>query len=125
MTITYYHAHDIEKQVREVIFKLGMKQIQSGKILCLRSHGSKAKKSFARTYKLSKAQRTQLGAKSQYVVEVISENFDTLSKAAKIKTLIHELLHIPKTVRDSFNGHKQVSRAEVEKAYRQLRHHRT
>jgi predicted metallopeptidase len=121
MTVTYHHADDIEKQAREVISKLGMKHIQSGKILCLRSHGSKSKKSFARTYKLSEAQRTELGAKLQYVLEVISENFDPLSKAAKIKTLIHELLHIPKTARDNFNGHKQVSRAEVEKLYKHMR----
>ena len=121
MAVTYHNAGDIEKQVREIIFKLGMKHIQSGKILCLHSHGSKSKKSFARTYKLSEAQRTQLGVKSQYVIEVISENFGTLSKAAKIKTLIHELLHIPKKVRDSFNLHEQVSRAEVEKLYKQMR----
>ena len=121
MAVTYYNASDIEKQVREVIFKLGMKHIQSGKILCLRSHGSRSKKSFARTYKLSDAQRTQMGVKSQYVIEVISENFDALAKAAKIKTIIHELLHIPKKVRDNFKCHGQVSRAEVEKLYKQMR----
>jgi len=121
MAVTYHYANEVEKQVREVIFKLGMSHIHSGKILCLRSHGSRSKKSFARTYKLSEAQRTQLGVKSQYVIEVISENFDALSKAARIKTLIHELLHIPKKVRDGFNGHEQVSRAEVEKLYKQMR----
>lgn len=120
MAVIYHPADDIEKQVREVIFKLGLKHIQSRKLLCLRSHGSKSKKSFARTYKLSEIQRTELGAKLHYVIEVISENFDTLSKAAKTKTLIHELLHIPKTDGDGFNSHKQVSRAEVERLYKQM-----
>ncbi len=124
MAITYHHAQDIEKQIRDIVRKLGMTHIDSDRILCLRSHGSKAKKSFARSYKFSKARRGKLGVKSQYAVEVISENFDTLSKAAKTKTLIHELLHIPKTFRDRFKDHKQVSRAEVEKSYSQLQYHR-
>ena len=120
MTVIYHPADDIEKQVHEIILKLGMTHIHHGKILCLRSHGSKSKKSFARTYKLSKAQRTELGAKLHYVMEVISENFETLNKAAKTKTLIHELLHIPRKMCDGFNDHKQVSRAEVERLYKKM-----
>ncbi len=121
MTIIYHPADDVEKQVREIILKLGMEHIQPEKILCLRSHGSKSRKSFARTYKLSKAQRTELGAKLHYAVEVISENFDALSQAAKKKTLIHELLHIPKTDSNGFNNHTQVSRTEVERLYKKMK----
>ena len=117
--IKYHLAPDVEKSVHEIIRKLGLRH-SNDEILCLRSHGSKAKKSFARTYKLSKENKVAIGVKALYAVEVISENFDRLTAAAKIKTLIHELLHIAKKPADGFHTHKEVSRARVEELYKRL-----
>jgi predicted metallopeptidase len=61
-----------------------------------------------------------LGVQPYYVIEVISERFDGMSEADQTKTLIHELLHIPKAFGGGFKGHGYVSRDRVERLYRSL-----
>ncbi|UCD39514.1 MAG: metallopeptidase, partial [Candidatus Bathyarchaeota archaeon] len=56
-----------------------------------------------------------------YVIEVLSERYDKLSKADKEKTLIHELLHIPKGFSGGFRSHRgYVDRRRVEKLHQAL-----
>lgn len=61
-----------------------------------------------------------LNTKAHYVIEVISENFDRLNEAEKTKTLIHELLHIPKSFGGGFRHHDYASRKNVEQMYKKL-----
>ena len=114
--IKYYKAPDIENLVREISDKLYIRHDLS-RIACIKSAGSKSKHTLARCHTISKAIQTGLDIKAHYVIEIISENFDKLSLDDKVKTLIHELMHIPKAFGGGFKGHHYVNKRSVEKMY--------
>jgi predicted metallopeptidase len=56
--------------------------------------------------------------KPYYVIEILSERFDHLSKKDQTMVLIHEILHIPHCFGGGFRAHKPyVTRAKVQKMY--------
>ena len=58
-----------------------------------------------------------LRRKGFYVIEVISKRFDKMSERDQIKTLIHELMHIPKSFGGGFKHHDYVCEENVEIEY--------
>lgn len=114
--IKYFEAADIQNLVTEISDRLELGHDIS-RIKCIISTGSKSRRILARCHTISKAVQTALGIKAHYIIEVISENFNKLSHEEKIKTLIHELMHIPKAFGGGFKGHKYVSRRFVDKMY--------
>ena len=57
----------------------------------------------------------------RYVIELMSEKFDSQSHEDQVKTIIHELLHIPHNFGGGFRHHKPyVNKREVEAAYKKL-----
>jgi predicted metallopeptidase len=59
------------------------------------------------------------------VIEVISERYDKLSETEKEKTLIHELLHIPKGFTGGFRPHRgYVDKKTVDLLHRKLQEQR-
>ncbi|MEM2124835.1 MAG: putative metallopeptidase [Candidatus Methanosuratincola sp.] len=106
MPISYCPAHDLEVIVREVVQKAGMKHIDPDRVLCFRSRGSKSKRIIARCYSLPKIWQMGLDTPAHYIIEVISEHFDRLSREEKVKVVIHELLHIPKTFGGGLRPHR-------------------
>ena len=113
----YSKALDIESRVKHIFGKLNMPHDIS-RIICIRSIGSKSRHTLARCHTISKAVQTALGIKAHYVIEVISENFDRLPEEDRTKTLIHELMHIPKAFGGGFKGHGVVNRRTVEEMYK-------
>lgn len=118
MAIKYQHAPDIQDRIQDIAGKLGIRHDFS-RIVCVRSYGSQSRHTIARCHALSRVMQLALGVKAHYVIEVISERFDKLSNEEKIKTLIHELLHIPKAFGGGFKYHDVVNRRNIDKLYRE------
>ena len=117
----YEHAPDLKEQLNKIVEILNLNHIDAERVGCIMSHGSKAKRVIARCHSLPKVIQKSMFAKPYYVVELISEQFTKLDEEEKIKVLIHELLHIPKTFGGGFIHHNIVNRNLVEKLYKNLK----
>jgi predicted metallopeptidase len=121
MAISYERAPDIEERAFDIVQKLGMKHVNLARVSCVRSHGSESRYVLARCHTLTRIFQHALGIKAHYVIEVISEKFDRLSREDQTRTLIHELMHIPSTFGGGFKQHHLVNSRTVESMYRQYR----
>jgi len=97
-TVRYEKAPDVDQILNHVMerFHDRLEHINQFRVICLRSHGSSAN-AYARIWAMPKAWQVALDISTFYVLEVISEKFDKLPETEKEKTILHELLHIPKT----------------------------
>jgi len=121
MPIRYFPAPEIKKQVDEITSDLDFFHIVPQFVFCVRSKGSKAKRTIARIHGLGKIWQEVLNIPTAYTIEVISEIYDKMPKEEKEKTLIHELLHIPGGFSGGFRPHKgYVERKTVELLYKKL-----
>ena len=121
MPIKYYPAPDIKKQVDEIASDLDFFHVVPQFVFCVRSKGSKAKRTIARIHGLGRIWQGVLNIPASYTIEVISEIYDKMSKEDKENTLIHELLHIPGGFSGGFRPHKgYVERKIVERLYKKL-----
>ena len=115
-------AEDVQKKIDHIISVLGDPHLVKGRILCVRSYGSKAN-AYARIWEMPKVWKVALDINTFYVIEVLSENYDPLPEEEKIKVLIHELLHIPKTFSGALRPHRypsgRIDQRTVNKLYRQ------
>jgi predicted metallopeptidase len=119
MRIKYEHAPDIKILSEEIIIVMGWDHIHLEHIAFLRSFGSSAKRTIARCHALGKAMQIGMERdKGFYLVEVISEHFDRLPEDEKIKVIIHELMHIPKSFGGGFINHDKVHDKSVETVFR-------
>lgn len=116
-------ADDVHALMADIVARLDMDYIDVDRVFCVRSSYSKAK-AYARIWGLSRIFQFTAGYKPTYVIEVLSQHFDTLSSERKKKVIIHELLHIPKTFSGALRSHKaryfRIDDDEVEKLYRRM-----
>jgi predicted metallopeptidase len=117
MTISYEYAHDIKRKIETIILVLGMKHIKTDRVFCIRSRGSSSRGIIARCHALPKIMQQVLEISPAYIIEIISEQFDKQREEEQVKTLIHELLHIPKTFGGGFLHHNVVTRAKIDRLY--------
>lgn len=96
---------EIQSEMEEIVSSLKMPHILLNRVFCYRTNGSKAR-AYARTWSFPKIFQEALGIEPAYVMEIISEKFDRLTKDDKKKVIIHELLHIPKNFSGSLLPHK-------------------
>ena len=121
MPIKYCEAPEIKKQVDQITEELELFHVVPQFVYCVRSKGSKAKRTIARIHGLGRLWHDVLNAPPSYTIEVISEIYDKMSSVEKEKTLIHELLHIPGGFSGGFRPHKgYVERRIVEDLYCKL-----
>ena len=116
--IEYHRDGELDLRLRHIVERLGMSHIDISRVIAVRSRGSKSRRVLARCHTLSRVFQKALGVGSHYIIEVVSENFDRLSQEDRTRTLIHELMHIPKSFGGGFRHHRPyVNRRTVERAY--------
>jgi predicted metallopeptidase len=111
-------AEDVRELVKELVSTLSLSHINIEHVMCFRSKGSRSRRGIARCYALSKIWQRALNLPPHYIIEVISERFDSLSEENKIRVIIHELLHIPKAFGGGLRPHQgYVTKKLVEEHY--------
>lgn len=115
-----FSEHWTEK-AREIAKALEFNHISLERISCVESRGTKTKRIIARIHTLGKVMQLGMEQKPFYVIELVTEQFDKQPKEDQIKTLIHELLHIPHGFGGGFRHHKPyVNKKTVEKEFKKL-----
>jgi len=117
-------APDVQEMVEDIVYRLDLGHVKPWRIVCMRSRGSKAR-AMARIWSLPTIWQKALRVEPHYVIEVLSEHFDKLGQEEKEKTIIHELLHVPKTFSGSLVPHlcfgKRIDRRIVDDLYRKYK----
>jgi len=118
----YYYSDYWTLKAREIAGKIGLGHVDFDRIAVIESKGSKAKRTIARIHSIGKVMQFGMQQKSFYTIELISEQFDRQSEEEQTKTLIHELMHIPKGFGGGFRHHKgHVTHKNVEAAYKKIK----
>jgi len=121
MKIRYAEAPEIKQLMERIVTELDFKHINLNGVHCFRSFGSKSKRTVARVHALGKLWQKALCTHPNYIIEVISERYDSLSQAEKEKILIHELLHIPEGFSGGFRPHKgYITRRRIDSLHEKL-----
>jgi predicted metallopeptidase len=113
----------VKSRVEEIVEVLGWSHVDTNRVFCIKSAGSKSKYVHARCYSFPRILQKAFNLKPQYIIEVIAKYYDHLSEEDKYKLVIHELLHIPYTFSGALRNHKgscrrdQVTRSVVNKCY--------
>ena len=119
----YAPAPEIKQQITKLVPALHMDHIQIDQIYCIRSFDAKTR-AIARIWGMAKLFSEVAGIKPTYIIEVNAKRFDKQSEREKIKTLIHELMHIPKTFSGALLSHRgryhAINDREVEKIIKQF-----
>lgn len=117
-------APDIKRRVILIVKKLGLNYVLVNRLICFRSTGSKSK-ARARIWSFPRVWQLALKIQPHYVIEIISEKFDQMSKTDQDKILIHELLHIPQNFSGALLSHRRRGRIidmrMVNKLYEKLK----
>lgn len=119
----YEKAPDIKERIDYLVKHLDFKHIISENVHCIRSFDAKTR-AYARIWGMAKLFKEVAGIEPHYIIEVNARKFDKLSDREKIKTLIHELMHIPKTFSGALLSHRgphhRINDREVEKIMRKF-----
>ncbi len=119
----YSPAPEIKKTCVQLINQLDMRHIKTSRIHCIRSFDAKTR-AVARIWGMAKIFHEVVGIEPNYIIEVNAKRFDKMDERDKIKTLIHELMHIPKTFSGALLSHRsryhQINDREVEKILKNI-----
>ncbi len=112
----YEFAEDLQRTAEE-ISRMLFPHVDLSHVKCFRSYGTSTRGTIARCHALNKIMQKAIGIKAVYVLEFLSERFERLDDEEKIKVIIHELMHIPKSFGGGFKHHNFVNERTVNMAY--------
>ena len=116
----YEPAPDLQI-IAEEISRMLYPHVITERMKCFRSYGTSSRGTIARCHALGKLMQKALGVKAHYALEFIHERYDKLPEEEKLKVIIHELMHIPKTFGGGFKHHDFVCEKNVNLHYKQYK----
>ena len=108
--IEWFDAPEIKDDIFHILETLDLPHINGKSLTCYRTTGS-VSRSYARIWSMPKIFQRALAIEPHYVIEVLSQYYDSLDHDEQIKVLIHELLHIPKNFSGALVPHKTKTRS--------------
>jgi len=117
-------APDVQARLEDIVRRLPDRfaHVDVRRVVCFRSRGATAR-IYARIWALPRIFQIALGVEAHYAVEVV-EAFDRRDGAEQDRTLVHELMHIPKTFSGALVPHRCFGRnidcSSVEMLYQEL-----
>lgn len=108
-----------EEAVRLIVKLLKLNYIHADRVRVVRSNSKSM--AYARLWGLSKVLQVGLGIGPYYVIELIDRNFNKLDCSEKVRIVVHELMHIPKTFSGHVRPHNEVFEKELRKCLKTLR----
>lgn len=123
MKVDFQFAPEIKAKIKQILVKINLPHIDPNRIIAFKSYGSKSR-AYARIWSMPSIWQKALKIKPHYCIEVIARQYDRLNEQDQTRTLIHELLHIPKTFSGALlphrrRGNQRVDRRSVEVFYRE------
>lgn len=114
--MNYIYDEELQKSAEEIASFL-FPHIDMSRVKCFRSKGSSSRGTIARCHTIGKLMQMAIGVQAHYALEFL-ERFEKQSDEDKIKTIIHELMHIPKAFGGGFRHHDHVTEKNVNLMYR-------
>jgi len=115
----YEFAEDLQSRMEEMVSVLKMGHVDVSRVRCFRSSGSSTKRTIARCHTIGKVMQKAIGTKAHYAIEFL-EKFDKMSMHDQDETIIHELMHIPKSFGGGFRNHDHVCDQNVKWMHKQF-----
>lgn len=112
----YEFAQDLQ-EIAEEISNLLFPHVDMNRVKCFRSYGSSSKMTIARCHTIGKLMQKAIGVPAHYALEFL-ERFEKQSEEEKIKTIIHELMHIPQAFGGGFRHHDFVCDKNINMMYK-------
>jgi len=114
----YEFAPDIQR-IAEEMSRMLFPHVKMSRVMCFRSYGTSSRNTVARCHALGKLMQKAMGTEAFYSLEFLSERFDKMSQEDQIKTILHELMHIPKTFGGGFKHHDFVTDRNINMFYKE------
>jgi predicted metallopeptidase len=124
LKLKYEPAPDLQEKAEQISREV-FPHIILERVKCFRSFGSSSRGTIARCHALGKLMQKAIGVKAYYALEFISERFDKMSEEQQMKTIIHELMHIPKSFGGGFKHHDWVCDKNINFFYKQYQNIKT
>lgn len=113
----YEFSHSLQVLAEDISERI-FPYVKIKRIKCFRSYGSSTRHTVARCHALGKLMQEAMDVEAFYALEFLGERFNKMSKEEKIKTVIHELMHIPESFGGGFKHHNVVTDRNVNECYK-------
>jgi len=115
----YILAPDLQARMAEIARILELRHIDLSRVVCMRSYGSSTRRTIARCHTIGRVMQIAMKMPAHYAIEFL-EKFDKLPREEQDKSIIHELMHIPKTFGGGFRQHDFVCDENVEQLHKRF-----